>query len=210
MIKILIVDDHPIIRSGLKQIIADEYDMKVVFEAENANVMFDFIEKESVDIIILDISMPGMSGIEAMEILSRSYKNIPVLVLSGMPEKQYGLRILKIGASGYLHKESAPDELVKAIRIIVNGGHYLSSGLSGQLIDNIGKKDVRNIHQRLSNREFEIMCRIASGKTVGEIADEILLSVKTVSTYRSRILEKMDMKNNAELTHYCIKNGLVE
>jgi len=210
MIKILIADDHPIIRSGLKQIISDESDMIITYETENANAIFDYIKKEPVDIIILDISMPGMSGIEALEILRRNYKHIPVLILSGMSEKQYGFRILKIGASGYLHKESAPEELVKAIRIIIKGGHYLSSKLSDQLVDHFNNNDVQFIHQRLSNREFEIMCKIASGKTVGDIAGELILSVKTVSTYRSRILEKMAMNNNAELTHYCIKNDLVK
>ena len=210
MIKILIADDHPIIRFGLKQIIADEFDMKVICEAENANVMFEFIKNEMPDIIILDISMPGMSGIEAMEILHRDYKDIPILVLSAMPEEQFGLRILKAGASGYLHKESAPEELIKAIRKIINGGHYLTSKLSDQLVNNINQKDFHSLHQGLSSREFEIMCRIASGKTVGQIAEELFLSVKTISTYRSRILEKMNLQNNAELTHYCIKNGLVE
>lgn len=210
MIKILIADDHPIIRSGLKQIICDEPDMEVLCEAENANVMFDWLKKVGVDIIILDISMPGMSGIEALEILRREYKAIPILVLSGMSEEQFGLRLLKAGASGYLHKESAPDELVIAIRKIISGSHYISSKLADRMLDDIDKKETDFLHQRLSDREFEVMCKIASGKTAGEIADEMCLSIKTISTYRSRLLTKMMMNNNSELTHYCIKNGLVE
>ena len=210
MFNILIADDHPIIRSGLKQILADESDMNVVCEAETALIMFDLLKNCEVDIIVLDISMPGMSGVEAMEILHREYKKIPVLILSGMAEAQYGVRILKAGASGYLNKESAPDELVKAIRKILAGGHYLTSKLSDQLVDDLDKKEVQLIHQRLSNREFDVLCKIASGKTVGQIAEELFLSVKTVSTYRTRLLQKMNMSTNAELTHYCIKNGLVD
>jgi len=210
MIKIVIVDDHPIIRSGLKQIVAEDAEMRIVCEAENASAMFDYLNKGNADIIILDISLPGMSGIEAMEILHNDYKKIPVLILSGMAEEQYGLRILKAGASGYLHKESAPDELLHAIRKIINGGHYLSSKLSDQLVDNIDNADYVQLHKKLSNREFEIMCKIAAGKTVGQIADELFLSVKTISTYRSRLLEKMSMHNNSEITNYCIKNRLVE
>lgn len=210
MIRILIADDHPIIRSGLRQIIADEFDMKVICEAENAEEMFLALKKEKPDIIVLDISMPGMSGIEALEILHRDFGKIPVLVLSGMPEEHYGLRIIKSGGSGYLHKESAPVELVKAIRQIINGNHYLSPSLSDQVINNLEKKDVKFPHQRLSNREFEVMCLIASGKSVTQIAETLFLSPKTVSTYRCRILEKMNMKNNSELTHYSIKNNLTK
>ena len=210
MIKIIIADDHPIIHSGLKQIIYEEIDMEVTCEAENASALFENLKKVKVDLIILDISMPGMSGVEAMEILHRDFPEIPVLVLSAMPEDQYGIRLLKCGASGFLHKDSAPDELVKAIRQIISGNRYVSSSLSNYLLKYMDGKNIEHPHQKLSNREFEVMCRIASGNTVTQIAGELFLSVKTISTYRNRILQKMNMKNSSEITHYCIKNKLVE
>jgi DNA-binding NarL/FixJ family response regulator len=210
MIKVLIADDHPIIRSGLKQILADENDISVVAEAENAQQVFVYLDKNKVDILILDISMPGISGLEAMEIIHRTNPMLPILFLSAIPEDQYGLRILKAGGAGYLHKECAPEELIKAIRKIFNGGRFVSPKLAELLAGELDHINRKQLHESLSNREYELMCMIASGKTVSQIAKQLFLSVNTISTYRRRILNKMNMNTNSELTYYCIKNGLVQ
>ncbi|MBU2445036.1 MAG: response regulator transcription factor [Bacteroidetes bacterium] len=210
MIKVLIADDHPIIRNGLKQILADENDISVVAEAENAQQVFAYLDKNKVDILVLDISMPGISGLEAMEIIHRTNPKLPILFLSARPEEQYGIRILKAGGAGYLHKESAPEELIKAIRKIVGGGRFISPKLAEQLAGGLDHINRKQLHESLSNREYELMCMIASGKTVSQIAEQLFLSVNTISTYRRRILNKMNMNTNSELTYYCIKNGLVQ
>lgn len=210
MINILIVDDHPIIRKGLTHLISEEKDMRVVCATDSAYKMFEFLSKNKTDLIVLDISLPGMSGVEALGTLQRDYSDIPVLVLSGMPEEEFGMRILKAGASGFLHKESATDELITAIRRIYAGKHYLSQKLADLLADFFEAKQVSQPHQLLSNREFEVFCKIGSGKPIGQIADEMCLSVKTISTYRGRILSKMKLANNAEIVHYCVRTGLVQ
>jgi len=210
MLRILIADDHPVVRQGLRQIIAETSDMVVVDEASNGWEVLSKVRASSYDVVLLDISMPGRSGVDILKELKDERPGLPVLILSIHPEEQYALRALRAGASGYLTKESAPDELVAAIRKISMGGKYVSSSLAEILASELGTSDEELPHKTLSNREYQVMRMIALGKTVTEIAEELSLSVKTVSTYRSRILEKMRMKNNAEITYYAVKNRLVD
>ncbi len=209
MIRILIADDHPIVRRGLKQILSDEPDMAVPGEARDANEVLDLVQRGVWDILILDITMPGKSGLDVLKDLKQKYPKLPVLVLSIHPEDQYAVRALRTGAAGYLTKESAPEELVKAIRTILNRGKYVSASLAERLAFEL-ESDGKASHLRLSNREYQVMLMIAGGMRLSDIATEMALSVKTISTYRSRILEKMNFKSNAEITHYAIKNLLVE
>ena len=209
-IKILIADDHAIVREGLKQIAAEEDDILVAGEAENANILMELLEKEKWDLIILDINMPGKSGLEALKDIKQLYPDLPVLILSMFSEDQYGLRAIKAGASGYLKKVSAPEELVTAIRKIVSGGKYINPALAEKLAEKFGQTGKDYLHQKLSDREYQIMCNIALGKTAEEIARAFSLSINTVYSYRNRILEKMSMKSNVELTRYVIENKLIE
>jgi DNA-binding NarL/FixJ family response regulator len=210
MLKILIADDHAIVRQGLKQIVTDTQDMTVSGEATNGQELLDKIREGEYDVVVLDITMPVKNGMDVLKQLRTERPELPVLMLSIHPEEQYALRALKAGASGYLTKESAPDELVVAIRKVSSGGKYISASLAEKLAFDLGGGREKEIHEMLSDREYQVLCMIASGKTVTEIAQELLLSEKTVSTYRSRVLEKMNMKNNAELTYYAIKNQLIE
>ncbi len=210
MIKILIADDHPIVRKGLKEILSEHPDMKVLGEAQNSHEVLTLIRKEDWDVVVLDITMPGRDGLDVLKDLKKARPKLPVLVLSIHPEEQYGVRALKAGASGYLTKESAPDRLVSAIRKILERGKYVSPSLAEKLAFDLEKNAQKLPHERLSDREYQVLAMIASGKTVGEIGQELSLSVKTISTYRSRILPKMGMKSNAELTHYAIKNKLID
>jgi DNA-binding NarL/FixJ family response regulator len=209
-IKILIADDHAIVREGLKQIVAEEKDMIVAGEAENAETIMKLLEKEKWSIVILDINMPGRNGLEILKDIKQLYPDLPVLILSMFSEEQYGIRAIKAGASGYLKKVSAPDELVKAIRKIVNGGKYITETLADKLADTLGQIKNELPHEKLSDREFEIMCSIALGKSAEEISEELSISVNTFYTYRNRILEKMSMKSNVELTQYAIRTKLIE
>jgi DNA-binding NarL/FixJ family response regulator len=209
LIKIIIVDDHRIVREGLKQIISDTSDMSVVDEASNGQEAINKIRNNDCDVMLLDISMPGRSGLEILKEIKNELPKLSILILTMHPEEQYAVRVLRAGASGYLTKESAPDELIEAIRKVSDGGKYISSTLAEKLAFNLEIDTGKPFHQTLSDREFEVMCMISSGKTVTEIADEMSLSVKTISTYRTRILDKMRMKTNAELTYYSIKNDLV-
>jgi DNA-binding NarL/FixJ family response regulator len=209
MIRIIIVDDHPVVRRGLKQILHEEPDVKVVGEAESAQEAFKIIRTIDCDAVVLDISLPGASGVEILKQLKYEYKKLPVLILSVHPEEEYAVRVMKAGASGYLTKESAPEELVKAIRKIISGGKYISSSLAERLITDIDASG-KPRHEKLSDREFEIMRMIARGKAIKKIAEELYLSEKTVSTYRSRLLEKMNMTTNAEIISYALKNKLIE
>ena len=208
MDRIIIVDDHPIFRAGLKQIINKEPGMKVVGEAENAKQFYRILSEVDWDLIVLDISLPGESGIEILKELRYRYNKTPVLVLSNHPESQYGVRSLKAGASGYMTKEAVPRELVMAIRRILSGRKYISSKLAEKLADGLDIQAGAPAHDKLSDREFQVMRMLGSGKTVKEIAGELLLSVQTVSTYRARILEKMGMKNTSEITRYVVENQL--
>lgn len=210
MIKILIADDHAIVREGMKQILSESPDLVVVAEASTGQEVIDKIDKDDLDLVVLDIAMPGRGGLDILKEIKSLNPKLPVLILSMYPEEQYAVRVLKSGASGYLTKESAPVELVKAIRQISQGKKYISPSLAEKLAVDLEISPDRPPHETLSDREYQVMCMIASGKMLKEIADTLSLSIKTISTYRSRILEKMNMKTNAELTHYAIKNRLVE
>ena len=209
MLRILITDDHAVVRRGLEQVLEEEFDKVVFGEAQNTREMIEHLQKKTWDVVILDITLPGRSGLEVLEELKLTHPNLPVLVLSMHPEDQYGIRVLKSGASGYMTKESAPDEIVMAIKKILRGGKYVSPSLAERLAFNLEVNREKPAHEALSDREYEVMLMIAAGKTLTEIAQKLDLSIKTVSTYRSRILKKMKMENNAELIRYAIKNQLV-
>lgn len=209
MIRILVADDHAIVRRGLIQILAEHCDMSVVGEASDAAELFALARAQKWDIVVLDVSMPGRGGLDVLKELKAEFPARPVLILSVHPEDQYAVRALRAGAAGYLTKDSAPAELVNAIRKAMQGGKYVSPSLAEKLAFNLAPDPDRLPHEALSDREYQVLCAIASGKTVSEIAEEMSLSVKTISTYRTRLLEKMNLKNNAELTHYAIQHGLV-
>ncbi|HYT59861.1 MAG TPA: response regulator transcription factor [Haliangiales bacterium] len=208
--RILIADDHAVVRRGLKQILADEFKKAAFGEVGNAREALERVRKENWDAVVLDITMPGRSGLEALKEIKEAKPRLPVLVLSMHPEDQFAVRVLKSGAAGYMTKESAPEELVGAIKKVLTGGRYVSAALAEKMASYLAIDTPNPPHERLSDREFVVLRMIASGKTVSQIARELSLSVKTVSTYRMRILEKMGMASNAELTHYAIKNQLVE
>ncbi len=210
MIRILIADDHPLVRAGLKNVLSEESDMNVIGEASDAHELLDLIKRENMDVVLLDISMPGRSGLDVLQELKHDKPKLPVLVFSMHPEDRYALRALRSGAAGYMTKESPPAELVKAIRKIANGGKYVSPPLAEKLAFGLEEGADRPPHETLSDREFQVMCMIASGKAISDIAVELSLSVSTVNTYRSRILEKMQMHSNADLTRYAIQNHLIE
>ncbi len=210
MLKILVADDHPIVRQGIKQIIADTTDMVVAGEATNGQEVLNAVKENPYDVILLDIAMPSPNSIDILKQLKKDKPQIAVLILSIHPEEQYAVRTLKAGASGYLTKESAPDELVEAIRKVSKGGKYITSSLAESLATILIKEDQGLPHTILSDREYQVLLMISSGKTNKEIANELSLSVKTISTYRYRILEKMNMRTNAELIHYAIKHELVD
>jgi DNA-binding NarL/FixJ family response regulator len=208
--KILLTDDHAVVRHGLKQILADEFKRATFGEARNAQEALNRVWKENWDVVVLDITMPGRSGLEVLREIKKSKPRLPVLVLSMHPEGQFAVRVLKRGANGYMTKESAPEELVGAIKKVLAGGRYISPSLAEKLANYVSDDAQKAPQEKLSDREFQVLRLIASGKIVSEIAKELSLSVKTISTYRSRILEKMGMKNNAELMHYAMQHQLVE
>lgn len=208
MLKILIGDDHAIIRKGLRQILTEEFVPCAIDEASSGREVIKKTGEKSYDILILDISMPERNGIDILQQLKVEQPSLPILVLSIHPEEQYAVRVLKSGAAGFLNKASAPEELVKAIQKISGGGRYISPAVAEHLADRISDPN-RMPHENLSSREYQVMLLIASGKTLSKISDELALSVKTVSTYRSRLLEKMSMENNAKLTKYVIEHKLL-
>jgi two-component system invasion response regulator UvrY len=208
--KILLTDDHAVVRQGLKLILADHFKRAVFGEARNAQEAFALAAKEKWDVALLDITMPGRSGLEVLKEMKRLRPQMPVLILSMHPEDQFAVRMLKSGAAGYITKESAGNELVGAIEKVVSGGRYISPSLAERMASYLDIDVHKAPHERLSDREFLVLRMIASGKTVSQIAQELSLSVKTISTYRSRILEKMDMKTNAQLTHYAAQRRLVD
>lgn len=210
MINVLVADDHTLVREGLKGILAETTDITVGGEASNGRDVVTKISEHDYDVVILDISMPGRSGLDVLKDLKSLKPNLPVLILSMHPEEHYAVRALKSGASGYLTKDVASEELVQAVRKIHTGGKYVTASLAEKLAFLVTEEMGQTLHEKLSDRQYEIMCLIAQGKTVSQIAGKLSLSVKTVSTHRTRLLEKMGMKTNAELTYYAIKNGLVE
>jgi DNA-binding NarL/FixJ family response regulator len=207
--KILLTDDHAVVRQGLKLILADHFKKSVFGEARNAHEALSRAAREKWDVVVLDITMPGRSGLEVLREIKRLRPKLPVLILSMHPEDQFAVRLLKAGAAGYLTKESAGVELVGAIEKVTTGGRYISPTLAERMASYLDIDVQKPPHERLSDREFLTLRMIASGKTVSQIAKELSLSVKTISTYRARLLEKMDMKTNAEVTHYAIQNQLV-
>ena len=210
MIQVLIADDHAILRRGLKEILVRELDGAVCGEAKDATETLARIQQSDWDLVILDITMPGRSGLEVLRDLKAARPKLPVLVLSMHPEDQYARRILKAGASGYMNKEGAPEELVKAVRKVLAGGRYVSPALAEQLAVDLSHDTGQPIHDVLSDREFEVLRMLAAGRTVSQIAEELHLGVTTVSTYRARILEKMNMTTTAELMHYALYNRLID
>lgn len=209
--KIIIADDHALIRKGLKEILQQVKGLVLLDEAENGLELLQKISIKDYDIIVLDISMPGKSGLDILKDIRQIKPDIPVLILSVYPEEQYAIRVLKAGASGYLTKDSAPDDLINAIKKIVNGGKYISPSLAEILAAEFKSGGViKQLHEYLSDREFQVMKMLAAGKTVKEISEELFLSPKTVSTYRTRIYDKMKFSSKAELTGYAIKNGLID
>lgn len=210
MYRILIADDHPIVRKGLRQILEEEGNVRSVEEASTGIEAIEKIKNGSFDIAMLDISMPEMSGLEALEEIKKLKPSLPVLILSIYPDEEYAVRALKSGASGYMTKKSAPDELIVAVRKIASGSRYISSSLADFLASNLTEEQNKPLHDTLSNREFQVMRLIASGKSLKEIAFEMSLSPKTISTFRTRMLQKMQMKSNADLIQYAIKNNLAD
>ncbi|QID17339.1 response regulator transcription factor [Nitrogeniibacter mangrovi] len=209
-IRVMIADDHAIVRQGLRQILSDTEDMEVAAEACNGVEALQLSRAGDCDVILMDVSMPDRNGIDALKLIKKEQPRLPVLILSMYPEEQYAIRALKAGAAGYLTKQSAPDQLVTAIRQVASGKKYVSASLAMELAEAISEDTDRPLHERLSDREYQTLCMIASGRTLTQIAEELNLSVKTVSVYRARLLEKMRLRNNAELTHYGLKHGLVE
>jgi two-component system invasion response regulator UvrY len=210
MIRILIADDHTIVREGLKQILRLTPDLDVVDEASDGEEVVQKVGNRDYDLVLLDISLPGRSGLDILKQLKCIKPDLPILVLSMHPEEQYAIRSIRAGASGYLTKERASGELIKAIRQIASGRRYITSSLAERMAFQIELDTKKSLHESLSDREYQVLCMIASGKTVKEIAEVLSLSAKTISTHRTRILKKMDLKNNAQLTHYAIKHGLVD
>lgn len=207
MIRILIADDHPIVRRGLKQILSDESDVAFVGEAQNGREVLEMVYQEHWDAVVLDIGMPGRGGLDTLKELKRLQPKLPVLILSIQPEDQFGVRALQAGADGYMNKECAPNELINAIKKILKGGKYVSESLAEKLALMVGSKTPSP--ESLSPREYQVMLLLVSGKTLSEIAEEMSLSVKTVSTYKTRILDKMNVKNSKDLILYAIKSGLI-
>ncbi len=210
MIKILIADDHSIIRKGLTQIVEEVSDMFVSGEAARGQEALEQVRKYDYDVVVLDVSLPGMTGLDVLKQIKVEKPNLPVLMLSIHPEEQYAVRALKAGASGYLTKDRAPDELIVAIRKAYDGSKYVSSALAEKLALDLEIGTEKPPHHGLSDREFQVMCMIARGKTLKNIGEDLYLSPKTVSTYRSRLLEKMKMKSNEELTRYAMNNRLID
>ena len=209
MIKVLIADDHAIVRQGLKQILAEASEITVAGEAANGVDAVRLARTGEYDVVVLDISMPDKNGLDVLKQIRKDDPKLPVLMLSMHPEDQLGVRAIKEGAAGYLSKQSAPEQLIAAIQQVASGRKYISSSLAEQLANAIGGGEAV-LHDSLSTREYQTLCLIASGKTLTAAGEELKISVKTVSVYRARLLEKMHMKNNAELTHYAIKNNLID
>ena len=208
--RILIADDHAVVRRGLKEILADTLPGVDFSEAGNGDEVLSQLAKSSINLLVLDISMPGRSGVDVLRDVKHAYPRMPVIILSCQPEEQYAVRCLKAGASAYINKESAPEELALATKKILSGGHYVSTSLAEKLIANLDEDADKPLHEQLSDREFEVMKLISAGVPLTEIGDRLHVSVKTISTYRSRIMEKMQMKSNAELTRYAMTYNLID
>lgn len=207
--RILLVDDHEIVRTGLRQLLELEPDFALAGESASSAEALAFLSRTPCDLVLLDIALPDRSGADTLRLIRSAHPQLPVLVLSAYPEEQYAINLLRAGASGYVRKDAPGGDIVRAIRSVLQTGRYVSPAVSEMLIGRLRPDATRPLHQDLSEREFQVLCKIASGRTVSQIAAELFISVKTVSTYRSRVLEKLGMRTNAELTHYAVKNGLV-
>ena len=210
MIKIGIVDDHAIVRSGLRQCFSDHVDLRVAGGASNGREAIDLVRNTEIDVLVMDLSMPGQSGLDALAMLRAKAPDMGILILSGYPEEHYAMNLIRQGASGYLNKECEPTEIVEAIRTIALGRRYLTPVVAELLAQQLHRKDSALAHEQLSEREFQVFLKLAKGATAGEIAEILSLSVKTVSTYRTRLMEKMALSSNSDLTYYALKNGLID
>ncbi len=210
MIRVGIVDDHVIVRTGLKQFFAEQVDLRVTGEAANGREALDLVRGGEVDVLVMDLSMPDQSGVDALAAIKARAPDLPVLILSGFPETHYATTLLRQGAAGYLNKECDPEEIVKAIRTVFRGRKYITPAVAELLADALGGDADKLPHELLSEREFQVFLRLAKGETIGHMADSMALSVKTVSTYRTRVMEKMNLASNSDLTYYALKNGLIQ
>ena len=210
MIKIVIVDDHAIVRAGLRQFLEEQSDLEVIGEAANGREALDLVRKGGIDVIVMDLSMPDQNGVDALAAIKARAPELPVLILSGYPEAHYATNLLRQGASGYLNKECDPQEIVTAVRTVSRGRKYITPTVAELLADQLNSGADRPLHEQLSEREFQVFLRLSQGETIGVIADSLSLSVKTVSTYRTRIMEKMSLESNSDLTYYALKNGLIQ
>jgi DNA-binding NarL/FixJ family response regulator len=210
MIRIAIIDDHAMVRAGLRQFFADQSDFQVVAEASTGRGALEIVRGGEVDVILLDISMPDQSGVDALAAIRARAPDLPVLILSGFPEEHYATTLLRQGASGYLNKDCDPQDIVAAIRTVHRGRKFITPGVAERLADGLGKGGEKLAHEQLSERELQVFLRLAKGETIGNLAVGMSLSVKTVSTYRTRIMEKMKLASNSDLTYYALKNGLIQ
>jgi two-component system, NarL family, invasion response regulator UvrY len=210
MIRIAIVDDHAIVRAGLRQFLSEDMDFEVVGEAGNGREALELVRRGDVDVMLMDLSMPDQSGVDALQAIKARAPDLPVLILSGFPEQHYATTLLRQGASGYLNKECEPSEIAEAIRTVARGRRYITPAVAELLADQLDGGTNKAPHETLSEREFQVFLRLAKGETIGHIAQGMSLSVKTVSTYRTRVMEKMKLESNSDLTYYAMKNGLIQ
>jgi DNA-binding NarL/FixJ family response regulator len=210
MIRVAIVDDHAIVRTGLRQFFSEQVDLRVVGEAASAREAVDLLREEQIDVLVMDLNMPGQSGVDALAAIKARAPDLPVLILSGYSETQYATMLMRQGASGYLNKECDPEEIVKAIRTLALGKRYITAGVAELLADTLNPGAQKLPHELLSERELQVFLHLARGETIGHLAETLSLSVKTVSTYRTRVLEKMKLSSNSDLTYYALKNGLIQ
>ena len=210
MIKVGIVDDHAIVRAGLRQFFSEQVDLRVVGEAASGREAIDLVRQEELDVLVMDLSMPEQSGMDALGMIRAKAPDLGVLILSGYPEEHYATNLIRQGASGFLNKECEPDEIVTAIRTIATGKRYISASVADLLAQHLGKSGDGLPHEQLSEREFQVFLKLAKGVTASDIAEELSLSVKTVSTYRTRLMEKMNLNTNSDLTYYALKNRLID
>lgn len=210
LIRVGIVDDHRIVRTGLRQFLAEQVDLRVTGEAANGREALDLVRRGEVDVLLLDLSMPGHGGVDALAAIHAREPQLPVLIFSAYPETHYATTLLRQGASGYLNKACDPQEIVQALRTVTRGRRYISPGVAELLADSIAGDSTRPAHEQLSERELQVFLRLAQGQTIGHLADAMALSVKTVSTYRTRVMDKLKLRTNSDLTYYALKNGLIQ
>ncbi len=210
MIRIGLVDDHTIVRRGLREFLSEEVDLRVTGEASNGHEALELARQGDIDVLLLDLSMPGQGGVDALQAIKARFPALPIIILSGFPEQHYAVTLIKQGASGYLNKDCDPAEIANAVRTVARGRKYVTPAVAEMLADGLGRAGGGAPHEQLSERELQVFLRLAQGETVGHIADSMCLSVKTVSTYRTRVLEKLDLKTNSDLTYYALKNGLMQ